>query len=99
MSKPTRYRLHKLTKHGRFVVTENAKGPLSPYRALDPISTPWAGARIGVGSILLLSDETAETMLAKGGIEALETLTLRPWREVGDEKATARFEAKKTFAG
>ena len=62
----TRYRLFRLTAHGRFVVAENAKGPLSPYRVTQPISHPWAGPKIGIGSIMLLSDQTAEKMLAAG---------------------------------
>jgi hypothetical protein len=93
-----RYRLFKLTSHGRFVVTENADGPLSPYRATEPINHPWAGARIGVGSILLLSDDTAAKMLAAGGIEALESVALRPWREAYDEEQARRWKARKTLS-
>ncbi|MEI6656870.1 MAG: hypothetical protein WCP45_19045 [Verrucomicrobiota bacterium] len=91
----TRYRLFRLTAHGRFVVAENAKGPLSPYRVTQPISHPWAGPKIGIGSIMLLSDATAEKMLAAGGISALEGVTLRPWRDAADAKTAARWEKTK----
>jgi len=95
MKLPTRYRLFKLTSHGRFLVVENAEGLLSPYRCLEPIGTPFAGVRLGVGSIMLLSDDTAALMLAQGGIEALEPIKLRYWREVEAERQAARYEARK----
>jgi hypothetical protein len=99
MNQPARYRLFKLTSHGRFLVVENADGLLSPYRCLEPIGTPFAGVRLGVGSIMLLGDETAAVMLSKGGIEALEAIPLRYWRDVQDEKAAARYEARKLSRG
>jgi len=96
MSKPAnRYRVFRLTSHGRFVVMENAAGPLSPYRCVEPIGTPFAGVRLGVGSILLLGDETASVTLTKGGIEALEAIPLRYWRDVEAERQAARYEARK----
>jgi hypothetical protein len=90
-----KYRLFKLTSHGRFLVVENADGLLSPYRCLEPIGTPFAGVRLGVGSILLLGDETASVMLTKGGIETLEAIPLRYWRDVEAERQAARYETRK----
>lgn len=94
----TSYKLFKIGR-GRFLVLENTDAPLSPYRATAPIGTPWAGARIGIGSTLLLSDETAEKMLAQGGIVALVPFALRPWREAYEEKQAARYEARKISRG
>jgi hypothetical protein len=94
MSTPARYRLHRLARH-RFLVIENSTEPLFPHRATVPIASPWAGVKIGVGSVLLLADETASQMRAGGGIESIPAEALRPWREVEDEKRAARWEARR----
>jgi hypothetical protein len=79
----------------RLIVVENATEMLTPYRALMPIETPYFKVRISVGSILHLADETAEKMLADGGIEPVDPVELVPWR-VGFERACARrYEARK----
>lgn len=94
MSTATRYRMHRLTRH-RFLVMENAAAPLAPYRATAPINHPWAGERIGVGSILLLTDETASSMRAGGGIETIPAEVLVPWREAYEAKRLARWETRR----
>ena len=91
----TRYRFFRLTAHGRFVVAENAEGQLTPYRVTQPISHPWAGPKVGSGSIVLLCDETAQKMMQAGGITPLESVTLRPWRVEAEEKQAARWEKTK----
>jgi hypothetical protein len=94
MNKPARYAVHRLARH-RFLVIENAELPLSPHRSTEPIASPWAGVKIGVGSILLLTDDTAAEMRARGGIESIPAEVLRPWREAEEEKQRARWEARR----
>jgi hypothetical protein len=94
MNPPARYAVHRLARH-RFLVIENAEVPLAPYRATVSISSPWAGVKIGVGSVLLLADGTASQMRAGGGIESIAAEVLVPWREAYEAKRLARWEARR----